>query len=157
MNYYLDLETGKAMMTTEDDRGAIDDFLEDFDVEADDGEIDAKFEKWLDDYDCPGWQMDNIRDAFLIEREFVARFIHVPKQESRDGYNDMADFTETVANHRLRELLFVALNGKGAFSRFRDVLQSYPEQRERYFEFSNQRTRERILEWLADEDIELES
>ncbi len=122
MNYYLDLESGKVMMTTEDDRRAVDDFLEELGAEADDSEIDAKFEGWLEEYGCPAWQVDNIRDAFLIEREFLDRFIHVPKQESRNGYDDMADFAETVTNHRLRELLFAALNGKGPFRRFKDVL-----------------------------------
>lgn len=157
MNYYLDLESGKVLMTTEDDRRAADAFFEEMEAEDDENDLNAKFEKWLAEYDCPDWQVDSIRDAFVIEREFASRFIHVPKQESRDGYSDMVDFAESIADERLRELLFVALNGKGAFRRFKDVLCNHPEQRQRFFEFSDQRVKDRILEWLKDEGIELES
>jgi hypothetical protein len=47
------------------------------------------------------------------------RFIIVPQADSRGGYQDMVDFTETVADPHLRELLQVALNGRGAFRRFK--------------------------------------
>ena len=42
----------------------------------------------------------------------------------------------------------VALDGKGAFGRFKRVLARYPEERERWFEFSDRRLRARIDEWL---------
>lgn len=156
MNYYLDLESGQVLMTTENDRRAADEFFEEMASEEDENELHTKFEKWLEEYDCPDWQVDSIRNAFVIEREFLDRFIHIPKQESRDGYNDMVDFAETATNNRLRELLSVALNGRGAFRRFKDVLHNYPEDRQRFFEFSDRRLKDRIMEWLADEGIELE-
>lgn len=154
IEHYLDMESGRVLMTTEDDRRAADEFFEE--LEAEENEVNEKFEKWLEEYDCPGWQVDSIYDAFMIEREFANRFIHVPKQESRDGYNDMVDFAETVTNDRPRELLFVALSGKGAFRRFKDALYNYPEQRQHFLEFSDKRVKDRILEWQADEGIELE-
>jgi hypothetical protein len=157
MSYSLDLETGKVLMTTEDDRSAAEEFFEETDAEEDENELTAKFEKWLEEYDCPNWQVDNIRDAFNVEREFSSRYISIPQQESHDAYNDMIDFADTVSDDHLKELLSVALNGKGAFRRFKDVLYDYPEQKERYFELSEKRLRDRILEWLSDIDIELES
>jgi len=87
---------------------------------------------------------------------FGERFIRVPTQESRDGYRDMAEFAEAVGDRHLQELLSVALNGKGAFRRFKDVLADYPDTRKRWFEFSEQKVRERILEWLESEEIEVE-
>lgn len=42
----------------------------------------------------------------------------------------------------------VAINGKGAFRRFKDVLLRYPEERERWFRFKDERMQERALEWL---------
>jgi hypothetical protein len=49
-------------------------------------------------------------------------------------------------------LLTVALDGRGAFRRFKDVLQDWPEERELYFRFSDERRRGRAREWLADQD-----
>lgn len=65
----------------------------------------------------------------------------------------MEDFIATVEGERLAELLEVAIKGKGAFRRFKDVLLNYPEERERWFEFKDDRMRERALEWLDDIDV----
>jgi len=67
----------------------------------------------------------------------------------------MEDFIATVEGERLAELLEVAIKGKGAFRRFKDVLLNYPEERERWFEFKDDRMRERALEWLDDIDVSL--
>lgn len=153
---YLDTESGKVLMISEDDRSAIDEFFEEVE-EEDENELKAKFEKWLEEYKCPGWQIDSIRDAFMIESESSERFLDIPERDSRDEYNDMVDFAETITDDHLGELLAVALHGKGAFGRFKDVLGNYPEERQRWFEFSDNRLKKRIIEWLEDEDIELEA
>ncbi len=67
----------------------------------------------------------------------------------------MQAFIATVEDEHLAELLEVAINGKGAFRRFKDVLLNYPEERERWFEFRDSRMEERALEWLDDIDVTL--
>ena len=79
----------------------------------------------------------------------------IPKAESHEGYGDMVDFIATVKDKRLVELLEVAINGKGAFRRFKDVLLSYAEERERWFQFRDDRVHEKALEWLGDIDVSL--
>ena len=79
----------------------------------------------------------------------------IPKAESHEGYQEMVDFIATVDNEHLVELLEVAINGKGAFRRFKDVLLNYPEERERWFKFKDERMEERALEWLDDIDVVL--
>jgi len=79
----------------------------------------------------------------------------IPKAESHEGYGDMVDFIATVKDKRLVELLEVAINGKGAFRRFKDVLLNYPEERERWFQFRDDRVQEKALEWLGDIDVSL--
>ena len=61
------------------------------------------------------------------------RYEQIPKIESDEGDEDMQDFIATVKNVHLAELLEVAINGGGAFRRFKDVLISYPEEREQWF------------------------
>ena len=89
-----------------------------------------------------------------IEEDFD-RYERIPKAESHEGYEDMVDFIATVKDKRLTELLEVAINVKGAFRRFKDVLLNYPEERERWFQFKDDRTQERALEWLDDIDVSL--
>ena len=89
-----------------------------------------------------------------IEEDFD-RYERIPKAESHEGYEDMVDFIATVKDEHLAELLEVAINGKGAFRRFKDVLLNYPEERERWFQFKDDRTQERALEWLDDINVSL--
>ena len=79
----------------------------------------------------------------------------VPRAESRQGYEDMVDFIATLADNHLVDLLVVAISGRGAFRRFKDVLLNYPAERERWFRFKNDLARQRVLEWLEDIDVEL--
>ena len=89
-----------------------------------------------------------------IEEE-LDRYEPIPKAESYEGYRDMQAFIATVEDDHLSELLEVAINGKGAFRRFKDVLLNYPEERERWFQFKDDRMKERALEWLDDIDVTL--
>ena len=89
-----------------------------------------------------------------IEEE-LDRYELIPKAESYEGYRDMQAFIATVEDDHLSELLEVAINGKGAFRRFKDVLLNYPEERERWFQFKDDRMKERALEWLDDIDVTL--
>ena len=83
------------------------------------------------------------------------RYERIPKAESHEGYGDMVDFIATVKDERLVELLEVAINGKGAFRRFKDVLLNYPEQRDGWFQFKDAKVQDRALEWLDDIDVSL--
>ena len=80
----------------------------------------------------------------------------LPKKRSRDGYQDLLDFIEAVGDNSLREKLAVAVQGQGAFRRFKDVLLAYPEDRRKWFTFSSERDENRIREWLGENQISLE-
>ena len=67
----------------------------------------------------------------------------------------MEDFIAAVEDEHLAELLRVAINGKGALRQFKDVMARYPEERERWFQFKDDRIKKRALEWLDDIGITL--
>jgi hypothetical protein len=83
------------------------------------------------------------------------RYERIPRAEPNEPYEDMVDFIATVDNEHLAQLLEVAINGKGAFRRFKDVMRNYPEEGERWFKFKDERIEERALEWLSDIGISL--
>ena len=101
--------------------------------------------------------MDDEESSKLRERieETPDRYERIPKAESHEGYQDMVDFIATVEDEHRAELLEVAINGKGAFRRFKDVLLNYPEERERWFKFKDERMEQRALEWLDDIEVTL--
>ena len=70
--------------------------------------------------------------------------------ESGPGYRDMVDFTDHVNHEQLRQRLLDALQGPGAFRRFRDVLHSgHDDALTRWTIFSQERALGRARGWLA--------
>ena len=65
----------------------------------------------------------------------------------------MEAFIATVRNPRLQEQLERAISGRGAFRYLKDVLSDYPSERERWFQFKQDRLRQRMLDWLESEGI----
>lgn len=98
----------------------------------------------------------NEKNKKKIERDEEGRYVKIPSTDSREGYRDMQDFIRTVDDEHLEEKLWIAIDGKGAFRRFKKVLTRYPDVRERWFEFKDERTRERVVDWLEWNEIEFE-
>ena len=66
----------------------------------------------------------------------------------------MADFAEDISDDRARRRLGRAIQGKGAFRRFKDELhQEYPDLLPAWYGFSDTRARRRAVEWLADNSL----
>jgi Uncharacterised protein family (UPF0158) len=69
---------------------------------------------------------------------------------SRDGYRDMERFIGTVRDPGRAGRLEIAISGRGAFRRFKDVLGRWPGELDRWYAFSAERQRGRARAWLAD-------
>jgi uncharacterized protein YciI len=70
--------------------------------------------------------------------------------ESGEGYRDMLKFTDHVNHEQLRQRLLDALDGRGAFRRFRDILHSGPDEvLANWRIFSQERELGRARSWLA--------
>lgn len=83
------------------------------------------------------------------ESDDSERWIWVECEGSRDGYRDMEVFIGTVTDPDRADRLEIAIQGRGAFRRFKDVLARWPGELERWFAFSEDRQRGRARAWLA--------
>ncbi|MBK6916263.1 MAG: hypothetical protein IPH07_02575 [Deltaproteobacteria bacterium] len=88
----------------------------------------------------------------LIRRS-EGRFVHLDPASSREQYRWMERFVQSVADDALRERLILAIDGKGAFRRFKDVLLSYPVERDRWFTYRGNLLHIYINGWLEAQDI----
>ena len=120
------------------------------------GEFGRKFDEVLARLAPPDWVTQAVKEADRMESGFGVRYVSVPAADSRERYRDMEDFIDIAADACLAELLSAAINGRGAFRRFGDVLARFPKERERWLQFQNARLRQRALEWLEEMDIESE-
>jgi len=62
----------------------------------------------------------------------------------------MDDFIATVDDPAIADRLRTAIDGRGAFGRFRDLLDRWPEEATRWYAFSDDRQIGRGRAWLAD-------
>jgi len=75
-------------------------------------------------------------------------YLRVDPVSSREQYRWMERFIPIVEDVELRTKLTQAIDGKGAFRRFKDVLMSYAADRERWFQFRSERLRTFMEAWL---------
>jgi len=123
---YLDLRTGKVHFVS----------TSSFDDVALDDQEEALSEEAVDVGIAEGW------------------LLPIEPLESHEEYDWIVRFASSVGDPRLRELLEVALDGRGAFRRFKDVLTRWPKERERWFAFRDQCLRDAMQEWLTAHEIE---
>ncbi len=76
------------------------------------------------------------------------RYVDIPRKPSYESYNLMVEFMETVTNGSLKEKLEIALDGKGAFRRFKNVLSDNPDEEKRWYAFKDSRMKREVIEWL---------
>jgi len=69
-------------------------------------------------------------------------------------YQDMADFAEGITDERAGRRLARAIQGRGAFRRFKDELhEEYPDLLPAWYAFRDARARRRAVQWLADNSL----
>jgi hypothetical protein len=78
-----------------------------------------------------------------------ARWLLVHGEGSREGYQDMELFIASVEQPDRAERLTIAINGRGAFRRFKDELARSPGELERWHALAEERQRGRARSWLA--------
>ncbi len=94
--------------------------------------------------------VDGIADPEMHARIAAdSAYMRIDPVSSREQYRWMERFIPMVDEPELRERLERAIDGKGAFRRFKDVLMGYAPERERWFAFRSERLRVFMEAWLS--------
>lgn len=94
--------------------------------------------------------VDGIADPEMHSRiSGDAQYLRIESVSSREQYRWMERFIQMVEDVQLRGALTQAIDGKGAFRRFKDVLMSQATERERWFAFRSERLRVFMEAWLT--------
>jgi hypothetical protein len=94
--------------------------------------------------------VDGIADPEMHTRiASDANYMRIDPVSSREQYRWMERFIPMVDEPELRDRLAQAIDGKGAFRRFKDVLMSFGPDRERWFAFRSERLRVFMEAWLS--------
>jgi hypothetical protein len=144
--YYLDIETGEVIALSEEILGKIESRLYDSDYEE--IENDIEYIEYDEEPDLPEWMEDEVELVMEVLLDEDRRYVHIPEREPQKAYKTMAEFIDTVENLILKEELSQALNGKGAFRKFKDVLIRYPKERKRWHGYNAKAVKNEIIDWM---------
>lgn len=151
-DYYLDLETGKVIVLSEDILKEVMSRL----YGGDDDEIgdDIEYIEYDEEPDLPHWMEDEVELSLEVLFNENGRYVRIPGRGSGEAYKIMAEFIETIKDLVLKEELINALNGKGAFRKFKDVLIGYPKERKRWHGYDAKAMKKIIIKWLRSLGVE---
>jgi hypothetical protein len=94
--------------------------------------------------------VDGIADPEMHARISAdSNYMRVDPVSSREQYRWMERFIQMLDEGDLRDRLTQAIDGKGAFRRFKDVLMAHANERERWFAFRSERLRVFMEAWLG--------
>ena len=118
-------------------------------------DLDALGEALEDHSDFIHWFVDPVSGEVIAWSEDMdepspedAGACFVDPIPSFEAYDDMRDFVSRVPDRRASDQLARAIEGRGAFRRFKDTLYELPDLREKWFVFHDVRMRRRAIEWL---------
>lgn len=136
--WYLDTDTGEVIHI---DSSVMED-IEDEDDEA------------IDDY--PEWMKEMAEVANVVLADNRGRFKEIPKIASYESYEIMERFILDIKDERIRNRLFGAIKGKGAFRRFKNTISEWPELEKQWFAYRDETMRKEVINWLESISIEPE-
>jgi hypothetical protein len=94
--------------------------------------------------------VDGVADPQMHSRiSSDTNYLRIDPVSSREQYRWMERFIPMVDEGELKTKLSQAIDGKGAFRRFKDVLMSFAADRERWFTFRSERLRTFMEAWLS--------
>src|SRR4030042_3371413 len=96
--------------------------------------------------DFDNWYTDNElwTDVLIELEENWGKYVEIERMESRDSFDLIADFAESIDSRELRDSLINALNKKHPFRNFKRVVDNSGPYRQKWFDFKNQS----LIEWV---------
>jgi hypothetical protein len=113
----------------------------------------AEDEEPLENY--PDWQRENIEKAIkIIEDENEAYHDFTLRNEFHE-YEIIEEFIGTISDAVVREELFGAIQGRGAFRRFKDGIIEHGVEKQ-WYEYKEKKLKKIVIEWCKEKDLAIE-
>lgn len=104
--------------------------------------------------DSWNWDEEDKEIAELMDMEWD-RFIRLPEKYEIHEYRMMEDFIEEMDNQKLQMELYRAIQGRGAFRRFKDKIR-YAGIEQQWYDYQNNAYREFAHHWCKENNIRCE-
>jgi len=144
-DYFLDTQTGEVVILSEEILARAEAILT---QDWDDDMADYDAVEFDDEVRVPDWAEDEVELALDIFLDHQERYERIPERGSDFVFTAMKEFVGSLAVSGFRSSLAEALEGKGVFRRFKDLLEDHPKERKQWYGYSAKMARKEITEWL---------
>jgi hypothetical protein len=93
----------------------------------------------------PDMDLDGFDEDMDRLEEHGEEYIEIEPMQSGDAFRVMADFADQVTNRRFQAMLLAALDGRGPFAAFKQLIDNSGAYREQWFDFRNGQ----YIDWVA--------
>lgn len=100
------------------------------------------------------WCEEDKETAELIDMDWD-RFVRLPEQYEIHEYRMMEEYIDELGDEKLQEELYRAIQGRGAFRRFKDKIR-YAGIEQQWYDFQNDAYREFAIRWCKENNIRCE-
>lgn len=104
--------------------------------------------------DFPDWQQGLVRIAKEIVEE-TGDYIALPTKFDINEYSIMERFCLSLDDSEMSEALYSAINGRGAFGRFKNAIHEY-DIADDWYKYRDHALKEIAIEWCQEKDIEFD-
>jgi hypothetical protein len=106
------------------------------------------------DEDYPDWMEDEIQ-MFIAFDENEDDYLALPTQNDLNEYKMMENFAEEQTDANIQTQLLKALQGKGAFFRFKDEVTKFGLAAA-WYQYRNECYKEYLIDWCEENELEFE-
>ena len=103
--------------------------------------------------------MSNIRNFENVNKEELDELfeesIMLPTRYDINEYEMMKDFSEKMKDTKLQNQLYISLNSRGAFRKFKDTCINFDVIGD-WYKFRNERYKEIAINWCKENNVEFE-
>ncbi|MGO4547777.1 UPF0158 family protein [Paenibacillus sp. 2TAB23] len=129
---YINTQTGEVITLSRDEMSA------------------AEEEEPLENY--PDWQRENIEQAIKVIEDEYEVYLEFTLRNEFHEYEIVEEFIKTLAIAEVREKWFGAIQGRGAFRRFKEVIIEHDVDKQ-WYEFKEKKVKELVVEWCKEKEL----
>ncbi|MDG0791167.1 UPF0158 family protein [Cohnella ginsengisoli] len=133
---YINLTTGDVITLTRDEMSAAED------------------EKPIDNF--PELKKENIEKAIQILEDEDSVYVDFTLRNEFNEYEIIEDFIKALEPQEIREELFAAIQGRGAFRRFKDNIIEHGLEKQ-WYDYKERKIKELVIGWCMDHSIDIQS
>ena len=82
------------------------------------------------------------------------RYVQIPQSQRNASIDELREFVSSLENGSERRVLTTALRAPGGYEHFRDAVESLPDARKQWKEFTHETLKARIQAWLNEVSVE---